>query len=160
MRRITVMLLLIAVCGTAIGQANQNVFRQLDFTLEEIEKMEDIQDASISIIRPAQAEVNVIKQKLTRLMLRSEVDLVEIEKLLRQSLQWELEIRMAQITQQVEIRKVVGDTRWAIMLRAAQILKDPDNARRIESGPLGQRLSDNPNARARVINLLRNLSRG
>jgi hypothetical protein len=160
MKQIAVALLFVAATSAVMAQTNANVLRQLDFSLDEIEKMEDIQEAAVEVMEPAQAQVDVIKQKLTRLLLKEDVDLGEVEQLLRQSLQWELKIRMAVITQQVEIRRIVGDQRWAVMLRAAHLLQNPESAGRIENSPFGESLSDNPNMRARLLNLLRHLNRG
>ncbi len=159
-RKIASVILCLGVVTAVSAQANLNALRQLDFSLDELEQMEEIQEMTIEIAQPAQAQINVIKQKLTRLLLRSEVNLEEVERLLRQSLQWELKVRMAEITRQIEIRRIVGDQRWAAMLRVARLLRDPENVRRLENTQLGERLDMNPNLRARVFYLLRSLTRG
>jgi hypothetical protein len=44
----------------------------------------------------------------------------EVERMLRQSLDWELKERMAQIRRQVELRELLGDAKYARMSQAVE----------------------------------------
>jgi hypothetical protein len=53
-------------------------------------------------------------------LFEEQVNMREVERLLRQSLEWELKERMAQIRRQVELRQLLGDAKYARMTQAEE----------------------------------------
>lgn len=90
-----------------------------DFKLEqaEIDKIEEVLKTSEEAIAKAKAEIQVVQAKVARLMLEKDPSTEQIGALVKESLDWEYKVRMAQIERQVAIRQIVGDERWSLMFR-------------------------------------------
>jgi hypothetical protein len=65
-------------------------------------------------------EIDVLRAQLRKLLFEEQVNMQEVERMLRQSLEWELKQRMAQIRRQVELRELLGDTKYARMSQAIE----------------------------------------
>ncbi|HUV08609.1 MAG TPA: hypothetical protein VMX75_12815, partial [Spirochaetia bacterium] len=68
-------------------------------------------------------------------------DMQEVERLLRQSLEWKMKAELAEIRRRVEIRKIFGEQRWEKFILALKHRrenreeKNPDPDRRTPSVP-------------------------
>lgn len=92
-------------------------FRDLSLTDQEIKAIGDIMDRGADDLAKAQAEIRIVQARLERLMLDANPSMDEIQKLVRSSLDWEYSVRMIRIQQSLELRKLLGDQRWATLQR-------------------------------------------
>lgn len=92
-------------------------FRDLSLTDQEIKAIGDILDRKADDLAKAQAEIRIVQARLERLMLDSNPPMDEIQKLVRSSLDWEYSVRMIRIQQSLDLRKLLGDQRWATLQR-------------------------------------------
>jgi hypothetical protein len=108
--------------GFSYGQGwdNSEVLERLDLDEEEVEKIREIFEETEREIREARLEIDVIRAQLRKLLFEEQVDMREVERMLRRSLDWELKERMAQIRRQVELRELLGDAKYARMVQALE----------------------------------------
>jgi hypothetical protein len=64
-------------------------------------------------VREAQLELNVLKAELEKTLFPVNADMHEVQRLLSESLQWKLKSELATINARVEIRKLLGDLKYA-----------------------------------------------
>ena len=99
---------------------NPEVLERLDLDEQEVEKIEKIFEKTEKEIREARLEIDVLRAQLRKLLFEEQVNMREVEGMLRQSLEWELKERMAQIRRQVELRELLGDAKYARMSQAIE----------------------------------------
>ena len=124
MRCITLAALILGLsAATAFSQdlGDRQVWRKLGLTEEEIGRIGAIYDRTEKSIREARVEIDVLKAEIRRVLYRDPVDMPEVEKLLRGSLEWEYRLRLAQIARQVELRRLLGDARYARLMEAVRM---------------------------------------
>jgi Spy/CpxP family protein refolding chaperone len=119
-RKIVVVLLLALAAGAAFAQADEDrrTWQRLGLSEEQIGQVREIFQRTDKAVREARAELDVLKAELRRLLLREPVDMEQVEKQLRSSLEWEYRLRLAQIRRQVDLRKVLGDETYARLMQA------------------------------------------
>jgi Spy/CpxP family protein refolding chaperone len=115
------MLLAVAAAG-AFGQEGEDprVWRQLGLSAEQVDQARAIFENTQKSIREARAEIDVLRAELRRLLLRYPVDMAQVERQLRASLEWEYRLRLAQISRQVELRRLLGDRDYTRLLEATR----------------------------------------
>jgi hypothetical protein len=96
--------------------------RKLGLQPKELDQIEKILDRNEEAIGKARAEIQILQARITRLLLEKEPSMDQVRALVKESLDWELQVRMAQIERQVAIRKVVGEERWAGVM---QLMRGP-----------------------------------
>ena len=105
------------------GAANSQMFDNPDLREEialsesEIDRINEISGKAQRITREAQLELNLLKAQLEKLLFSPDVDMNEVEKILRTSLDWRLKGELAEIRERVELRKYLGEDRWRQALR-------------------------------------------
>ena len=99
---------------------NPEVLERLDLDEQEVEKIKKIFEKTEKEIRQARLEIDVLRAQLRKLLFEEQVNMREVEGMLRQSLEWELKERMAQIRRQVELRELLGDAKYARMSQAIE----------------------------------------
>jgi hypothetical protein len=116
-----VLLGLLAI-GFSYGQDwdNPEFLERLDLEEEELEQIREIFEQTEREMREARLELDVLRAQLRKMLFQEQVNMREVERMLRQSLEWELKERMAQIRRQVELRQLLGDTKYAQMTRAVE----------------------------------------
>jgi len=104
----------------ASGQAeeDQQVWRKLGLSEEQIDQARGIFESTQKSVREARAEIDVLRAELRRLLLREPVDMGQVERQLRASLEWEYRLRLAQISRQVQLRRLLGDRDYARLMEA------------------------------------------
>ena len=121
--------------GFSYGQDwdNPEILERLDLDEEEVEKIREIFEQTEREIREARLEIDVLRAQLRKLLFEEQVNMREVERLLRQSLDWELKERMAQVRRQVELRQLLGDAKYARMTQAVERRRVPqeDQERRL-----------------------------
>jgi hypothetical protein len=99
---------------------NPELLERLDLDEQQVEKIREIFEETEKEIRQARLEIDVLRAQLRKLLFEEQVDMREVERMLRQSLEWELKQRMAQIRRQVELRELLGDAKYARMSQAIE----------------------------------------
>lgn len=115
------------------GMMMPPVYSEFKLDKESIDRIEAILTASEKTITTARAEIGIIQSRIARHMLESAPDMEAIRTLIKESLEWEAKVRMAQLERQVEIRSVVGEPRWNWLFRMNREFRQmPDPGRMIE----------------------------
>jgi hypothetical protein len=129
----------IILCMSAFAFAqdfdNPQIFIELGLTNEELSMVMEIHDEARKQIREAQIELNLYKAQLEKLLFPPEINMKEVERILKESLEWKLKSELAEIRRRVEIRKVLGEARWEKLLR---ILASRRHKRGFPPEPPGQ----------------------
>jgi hypothetical protein len=145
-RRLLLFVILVLVAaGFSYGQDwdDPEIAERLGLDEEEIEQIREIFEQTEREIREARLEIDVIRAQLRKLLFEEQVNMREVERMLRQSLDWELKERMAQVRRQVELRELLGDGNYARMTRFLEqrrLMRDErerrlgEEAERAESG--------------------------
>jgi len=86
--------------------------KELGLTDDEIAKLEEINSRYNKEKLQIYAELNLYKAKVEKELVAAEVNLAEVEKILKESLEWKLKAEMLEIRKRLEMRKLVGDEKW------------------------------------------------
>ena len=124
---ITMFLLTINAFGQQIGES---LLKRIGVTEENIEIILKINEETQLVIREAQLELNLYKAQLERLLFPIDVELDDVEDVLRKSLEWKLKSEFATIASRVQIRKLIGDEKYKKVLQALRAAQrnNQDNA--------------------------------
>jgi hypothetical protein len=117
-RLIGIILSLMCAALTVVAQENSRETTQMN--KEERQKLAEITLRTEEETRVARAELEIIQAQLKRLLLSADADLGKIERLLSSALEWELQVRLAEIRRELQIRQAIGDRRWAQYVRAKE----------------------------------------
>ena len=124
--------------------------RQLNLSPAEIKSIEDIANSQADGLAEAASEMRIIQAKLERLLLDKDPDMDAIRQLVKSSLDWELQIRMTRIERAIDLRKLLGPERWAILQRLQRDYLLVKKTGRLRPGELG----DNGSALAALLDRL------
>ena len=121
-RLILICLLGLTALGFAYGQDwdNPQVLKRLELGEEEMENIRGVFEQTEKEIREARLEIDILKAQLRKLLFQQQVNMREIERLLRDSLEWEMKERMAQIQRQVQLRTILGDAKYARLMETVE----------------------------------------
>jgi len=98
-------------------------FEALKFSEEELTALEKTAAKFRDRLQLNRAEIDILRAQTGKLLLSKQVDLEQIRVLVKKSLEFELDIRMAEIERQIDLRKLLGDERWAVLSRHLRELK-------------------------------------
>ena len=115
MKRIIVFLGMLAAFASAAGaeEAIQaRLVKRFGLTDQQAERFVAIYAESAADLAKARAEINVQKALLAKLLLDVAASEREVERILRQAMDAELQVRMIQIRRELAARKLIGDRRW------------------------------------------------
>jgi hypothetical protein len=108
------------------SQANQAQARQLMKSLvlqpSEMDQIEKVFVADDDSLAKDRAEMQILQARLARLLLEPEPSMEQIKGIIKESLDWELQVRLILIGRQISVRKIVGDERWTTMFRLARAI--------------------------------------
>ncbi len=112
-------LLLLLAGGIGFSQVDdyQRLYKFLELSEEEIEWFADFQTEIDLSKREAQLELNLVRAQLEKLLFPVNVNMKEVEKLLRSSVEWRLQIELEEIRWRVESRKKLGEEKYQKLLR-------------------------------------------
>ena len=122
-------ILLLGLAGAVGAQEvpGPQVLERLGLSRQEREQVVRLAREHGEVIQRSRAELDVIKAQLRRLLFDRDVNMEEVQRLLRQSLEWEYRERLAQIELQVRLRKLVSEEQYA-RLRQLWSLRQQDDA--------------------------------
>jgi len=115
MKRILVVLCVLALAAALAGAqeaVRTQLARRLGLTEQQAESFIAIYTDSTEELARARADVNVQKALLAKLLLDADANDREVEKVLRQAMEAEIQVRMIQIRRELAARKLIGDRRW------------------------------------------------
>ena len=115
MKRIIVLLSILALAVSTAGAqevVQAQLVKRLGLTDQQAEQFVAIYADSAADLAKARAEINVQKALLAKLLLDVNVSDREVEKVLRQAMEAELQVRMIQIRRELAGRRLIGDKRW------------------------------------------------
>lgn len=120
----------------ALDRETLGSLERLRFSEEEIAGVTAIQEAYYeSRLLPA-AELEVLRAQMQREMLSDEPSLREIENLIREGLDYEVDLRMSEIRREFEMQDLLGARRWAQMKQFARQLSQ----RQVDLAALSERV--------------------
>jgi hypothetical protein len=96
---------------------------------EKVQRAEQLRANSDMEVRRFQAEINIRKAELTRVLLDSKPDMNRVQKILKEALDWEYKLRLAEIERDVKVRELLGDRNWGRYREARRFLGDLDRIR-------------------------------
>ena len=92
---------------------NARVRTQLNLTDQEVKDLQKAWDDSHQQLQLANADRDVKASELKRLLLENPVNMGSVQKTLRDAMDIEYNIRLAQINLALKIKGILGDKRWA-----------------------------------------------
>jgi transcriptional regulator len=104
--------LLVAAAAAAQDAAGEQLLKKLGFADAEIDQIAAIQEQSQAEIQKARAELGIAKAQLSKLLLNVDAGMREIEKAVRAATEWEVQVKLAEITRELKLRKLIGDKKW------------------------------------------------
>jgi Spy/CpxP family protein refolding chaperone len=116
------------------------LLERLGIPQEDIERIEEIRYDAQKTVRAAQAELEIYRARLKKLLLDAQADLREVEALLREAMSWELKIRLTQIEQELKIRRLLGEENWDKLVRALRARKQ--RGLDLPDRPEGEKMKD------------------
>lgn len=121
-RVIAVLGLLVLAAATAGAQEvlTNQLAKRLGLTDRQAAQFLAIYADSAADLAKARAEINVQKALLARLLLNASTGEREVERVLRQAMEAELQVRMIQIRRELAARRLIGDRKW---LQLREMLK-------------------------------------
>ena len=140
-RKAATLVLLLTISMFAIAQdqsSTSDLANRLGVSEDDLEIIERFQREKNRIVIPARAQIQVLQADLTHLLTLERTDLSEVESLLRQSLEYELQIRMAEIRLQLSVRDSLGRQKWTRLMQTINRYRESGNmAALIERAPIG-----------------------
>jgi len=160
MRRIVVIMVVLAIAASAAGAQEEvkgQLVKRLGLTSQQAEQFIAIYaDGAIDLAK-ARAEINVQKAVLAKLLLDVDANDREVEKVLRQAMEAELQVRLIQVRRELAARKLVGDRRW-LQLRELLRRLAAQKAREAARQAGGRQATDEAELDARERALLQELA--
>ena len=120
---IIVVLLTVFLAAAGFAQDAQDfnnplIMEKLGLTQQQIEQLKAIYAEAQEIIREAQLDIDIQTAMLKKALAQQNVNLTQVEGLLKSIADLEYEVRLAQITSQVQIRGVIGVEAWTVLNRS------------------------------------------
>ena len=119
-RAASVALLFFAITGLASAQNlyNERALRALGLSSDEIEEVMAVVSDTTAATRRLQADLEVKKAELARILLDDSPAMRQIERNLRETASVEVDIRLLEIERELAVRRIVGQDRWSAIIQA------------------------------------------
>ncbi len=118
---LAVMVVLVIAVGAVTGQEEETPFlERLGLSEQQVGEVLEIQALAEEDTRVARAELDLLRARLTRELVEPEPNRVEIREILRESVEWEYQLRLTRVEAELDIRQVVGDRTWGRMVEARE----------------------------------------
>lgn len=128
MRRLAPILLFIGLGIVAFGQqipenVTAQIWSRLELNENQMRRAQVIISETEKGIQEAEIELAIFKAQLAKILFPVDVNMREVQRVLQQSYEWQLKKQFAQITRQVELRKLFGEDKWANYVRIVRNLQ-------------------------------------
>jgi hypothetical protein len=147
MKRIAISVFLFALIAggaNAAGIDDFNDLTKLGLSEAEIRQVTDIELESEQAKKQAQLELNILKAQLEKLLADPDPDMKQVEKLLRDSVEWKVKSELAEINKRVQVRKILGEGKWK---KLVNFLQKKTAAKDDETGAQKDKKADKPKAK-------------
>ena len=130
MKRIIIAAVFLAAAVSLFAQEyDQKLLKNQGLTDDQITKLTAIQNQGREEIQKARADANVLKARLTQLLVGSNVDMSQVEKVVKEAADLDVKIKLAQIRQEIAVRKLLGDATWNRLTKALRQKKEAAQAK-------------------------------
>ena len=123
MKLLTVLFIMTILAGGLVAAQAPDytqLLKRLELSEEDTEWFLEFQTGIDNKKREAQIELNIVKAQLEKLLFPVDVDMREVEKLMRTSIEWRLQLELAEIRWRVEVRRKLGEETYTKLLRIIQ----------------------------------------
>ncbi|MBN1412713.1 MAG: hypothetical protein JW969_17830 [Spirochaetales bacterium] len=93
------------------------LLKKLGVTDDQIKQIQDVNDPLDKQQREAKVELKIVRAQLEKALFDVNVNYSQVEKLLRDAMEWRIKIEMAEIRKRVEMRKIVGEDVWQQLIK-------------------------------------------
>jgi len=131
-----------------VAEEARELFRSLSLEPKELDQIDRILDRNEDDIAKARAEIQILQARLTRLLLEKDPQVEQVRPILKDSLDWELKIRLAQVERQIAIRKVIGEERWSALYKLARLSNILERESRPAQAAAGSKAAKDPGSGA------------
>ena len=114
MNKKQIILILLLLLSFQLFSQNKkaNILENLGLTEDQIEQVESIEHEMNRKIEEAKIELKIKKALLERELFNEKVDMKKVEKILKETLTYQMQIELADITKRVKIREIMGTENW------------------------------------------------
>jgi hypothetical protein len=105
--------------GRPAREEARAIIKALDISPDDMQKIEAVLAKDEAAIARKRGDVKVAQTQIARLLLEANPQIDQIGALVKQAQAAEYDLRMMQISRQIEVKKIIGDRRWAILYRFA-----------------------------------------
>jgi Na+-transporting methylmalonyl-CoA/oxaloacetate decarboxylase gamma subunit len=123
--------------GTAEAKAPKRaeaakVLASLNLSDEELKSIEAILAKDETDLAKDRADIQVLQAQLSRLMLDKDPGMDAAGAIVKKSLDLEYSVRMIQLGRQIQIKKLLGDERWATLYRFMRTAREAERTGRLK----------------------------
>lgn len=122
---LVIALLLVAGLVSAQPRPNERVWSAIGLSEEEIEAVAEIEREAANELRLYQADLEIKKAELARLLLESSPNMRQVERNLEETAELEVSVRLAEINRELAIRDLVGEERWSAIIQTMRTRRGP-----------------------------------
>lgn len=130
------------------------LFHGIALEPKELDQIEKVLDKDEETLAKARAEIRILQARLARLMLERSVPMDQVQSLVKGSLDWEYQIRMIQIDRQISIRRILGDERWASVLKLQRSVPALEKGKGGAKAPADKKDAERRNRLLRILKRL------
>lgn len=106
--------LVLGLGGSLAAQPDmRQELKRLALSEPQMQQVVEVVRSTLPEIEKARAESRVVQAELARLLLDDNPAKAEIEKLVRQGLDWDAKVKLLRIDRSLKIRAIVGKDHWA-----------------------------------------------
>ncbi len=115
-----------ALAAQPIPWDDTRLYERLGLSEQQTRSIQETVTREDKVMREAQAELNIRRAQLERLLLDADPDMKQVERLLQSTVDWKVKSEMAGIRLRVEVRRIMGEQKWDQLLRAWRALRARD----------------------------------
>ncbi len=112
--------------GLAANTMDKKFQERYNLSDQQIEQIKKVQAESEEKKKQAESELKLQKAMLERELIQEKVDMKKVEKIMRDSLEYQLKIQMADIEKRVKTREIMGTENYDKMIKMLKNNRDDD----------------------------------
>jgi len=106
------------------GKEILKTLTKIKLTEEEMEEIQTVVQTHVNTVKIPKAELEIVRAQLTRELIVDDPDMDTVEELVKEGLEWEGNIRIAEIKRELAMKKLLGNRKWALMKRTNRLMKE------------------------------------
>ena len=119
MKKLFCVLIILIITGSALSALeifDPQLLTKIGVSTDQIKIIQDIRYQSEQKIRMANAEINILKAQLEKLLLQEHPDMEQVKKTIEATLKWRIQSETANVEARVQIREQMGTKNWEKLL--------------------------------------------